>query len=206
MPAILRKLNQASPVLRARLAGLFYLLIFLAAPSGALSATPLKMTINLACDIAVALLLYDLLRPVSRSLSLLAALFRLIFVVVMGVNSLNYIGVTALFQPAHSASAFDLAYGMALVPFGIHCVLIGCLIFRSAYLPRFLGVLMVLAGMAYLIFLSPRLGSRLFLPWIVVPGVLGEGSLTLWLLTMGVSLKRWKQRENLQLAKTGVSE
>ena len=67
---------KASPRVKARITGFLYLMIFLAAPSGAASATPVKITINLACDLAVAFLLYELLRPVSRSLSLLAALFR----------------------------------------------------------------------------------------------------------------------------------
>ena len=193
-----RETRHPAPALKARLAGLLYLLIFVSAPSGAASATPLKMIVNLACDIGVAVLLYQLLRPISRSLSLLAALCRLIFVVLMAVNTLNYFGVTAVFQRAHSASAFDSGYGIALIPFGVHCFLIGVLIFRSAFLPRILGILMVVAGMAYLFFLVPQLGSRLFFPWIVTPAVVGEGSLTLWLLIMGVNAERWKQRDNLK--------
>ena len=184
-----------SPPWKARIAGALYLLIFAAAPSGAASATPLKMTINLVCDVGVALLLYDLLRPVSRSLSLVAAMFRLVLVVVMAINSLNYFGVTAWLQPAHSAAAFDSGYGVALVPFGVHCVLVGYLIFKSTFLPRAVGVLMAVAGIAYLIFLSPHLGGRLFFPWIVIPGVAGEGALTLWLLFMGVNAERWKQQD-----------
>ncbi len=188
-------MRQASPRAKARIAGFLYLMIFLAAPSGAAGATPVKMAINLACDLAVAVLLYDLLRPVSRGLSLLAALFRVIFVIVMAVTSLNYFGLLHLFQITHSPAAFDAGYGIALVPFGMSCVLIGYLIFRSTFLPRLLGVLMAVAGGAYLIFLWPALGSRLFVPWIVVPAVLGEASLTLWLLVMGVNVERWKQQD-----------
>ncbi len=186
-----------SPALEARLAGLLYLLIFLSAPSGAATATPLKMTINLICDAGVALLFYKLLRPINRSLSLLAASLRLIFVAFMAVNTLNYFGVTALFQHVHSPSAFDFGYGVALIPFGLHCLLTGYLIFNSTFLPRVLGVLMMVAGAAYLLFLSPQLGSRLFFPWIAVPAVIGEASLTLWLLFMGVNAGRWKAAENL---------
>jgi Domain of unknown function (DUF4386) len=79
-----------------RLAGLLYLLIFIAAPSGAATATPAKMIVNLACDAGVAFILYDLLKPVNRSLALLALLFRLIFVAVMAVNSLSYFGAVVL--------------------------------------------------------------------------------------------------------------
>ena len=188
---------EASPRVRARIAGLFYLMIFLAAPSGAASATPVKMAINLACDFAVAFLLYDLLKPVSRSLSLLAALFRVIFLIVMSVSSLNYFGLLHFFQKTHSAEAFDTGYGIALVPFGMSCLLIGYLIFRSTFLPRILGVLMAVAASPYLLFLRPSLGSRLFVPWIVVPAVVGEGALTLWLVVMGVNVARWKQQNQV---------
>ena len=187
-----------SPSLRARIAGLVYVLIFVAAPSGAASATPLKMAIDLLADVCVAILLYDLLRPVSKILSLLTALFRLIFVLVMAVVSTNYFGLTSLLQASHSAAAFDAGYGIALVPFGVHCVLVGYLVFRSTFLPRALGVLMAVAGFAYLFFLWPQLGSRLFFPWLVIPAVLGEGALTLWLLIMGVNDERWRQRNELR--------
>jgi len=110
----------ASPRIKARVAGLLYLLIFIAAPSGAATATPAKMTITLACDIGVAIILCNLLKPVSKSLSLLAASFRLIFVAAMAVNSLNYFGLLDLFKSAHSAAAFNTGYGIALVPFGVH--------------------------------------------------------------------------------------
>lgn len=185
----------ASPRLEARIAGLLYLLIFIAAPSGAATATPAKMIVTLACDAGVALILYDLLKPVNKNLSLLAMLFRLIFVAVMTVNSLSYFGAVVLLLSApHSAAAFNTGYCIAMVPFGLHCLLIGYLVFRSIFLPRILGVLMVLAGLGYLTFLWPRLGSHLFFPWIAIPGVFGEGLLTLWLLVIGVDVQRWKQQ------------
>jgi len=190
----MERIAGASPRLKARIAGLLYLLIFVAAPSGAATATPAKMIITLACDTGVALILYELLKPVSRNISLLAALFRLIFVAVMAANSLSYFGAVVLFGSAHSSAAFNTGYGIALVPFGVHCLLIGYLIFKSVFLPRILGVLMALAGLGYLTFLWPSLGSHLFFPYIVIPGIVGEGSLTLWLLVMGVNGHRWEQQ------------
>lgn len=184
----------ASPRRKARIVGLLYLLIFAAAPSGAATATPTKMIITLACDTGVALILYGLFRPVSRSLSLLAALFRLIFVAIMAVNSLNYFGLGDLFKGAHSAAAFNTGYGIALVPFGAHCVVLGYLILKSIFLPRILGILMALAGSGYLTFLWPPLGSHLFFPYILIPGILGEGSLTLWLIVIGVNVQRWNEQ------------
>jgi Domain of unknown function (DUF4386) len=171
-----------------------YLLIFIAAPSDAATATPAKMIMTLACDIGVALILYHLLKPVSGRLSLLAAFFRLIFVAVMAVNSLNYFGHLDIFKGAHSSAAFNTGYGIALVPFGVHCLLIGYLIFKSMFLPRILGVLLALAGLGYLFFVWPPLGSHLFFPYILVPAVLGEGSLTLWLIVIGVKAQRWTEQ------------
>jgi hypothetical protein len=55
---------------------------------------------------------------------------------------------------------------------------------------------MALAGLGYLTFLWPRLGSHLFFPWIVIPGVIGEGLLTLWLLVIGVNVQRWNRQAN----------
>jgi Domain of unknown function (DUF4386) len=191
---ITKRIGGTSPRLKARIAGVLYLFIFIVAPSGAATATPAKMIITLACDTGVALILYDLLKPVSKRLSLLAAYFRLIFVAVMAVNSLNYFGRLALFKGAHSVAAFNTGYGIAMVPFGVHCLLVGYLIFKSIFLPRILGVLMALAGLGYVIFLWPPFGGHLFFPYILVPGVVGEGSLTLWFLIIGVNTLRWKEQ------------
>jgi hypothetical protein len=104
---ITKWIAETSPCLKARIASILYLLIFIVAPSGAATATPAKMISTLACDTGVALILYDLLKPVSKRLSLLAAFFRLIFVAVMAVNSLNYFGPLDLFKSAHSAAEFN---------------------------------------------------------------------------------------------------
>lgn len=184
-----------SPRFKARIAGVLYLLIFITAPSGAETATPVKMLMTLASDTGVAVIFYDLFQPVNRKLSFVASLSRISFVVVMGVNALNYFGATEFLQPSHSSASFNTGYGIALIPFGLHCVLTGYLIVRSTFLPRILGVLMALAGLGYLIFLWPSLGDRLFFPYIAVPGVVGEGSLTLWLLLMGVNNMRWKEQK-----------
>lgn len=186
---MIERISSASPRLKARIAGILYLTIFIAAPSGAHSATLTKMSITLACDIGVALLFYELFKPVNKNLSLIAAVFRLIFVVVLAVNSLNYFGLLGL--GARSAADFNAGYGISLVPFGIHCLMIGYLILRSNFLPKVIGVLMGLAGLGYLTFLWPALGDRLFVPYILVPALLGEGSLTLWLVFMGVNPERW---------------
>lgn len=191
-----KQTGETSAGLFARTAGILYLLIFIAAPSGATTATPAKMAITLACDTGVAFLFYVLFKPVSKRLSFVAAVFRLLFVAVMAVDSLNYFGVLHLFKDARPAATFNTLDGISLVPFGVHCLLIGYLIFKSNFLPRILGVLLALAGLGYLIFLWPPLGLKLFFPYILVPGVVGEGSLTLWLLFIGVNAGRWAEQAN----------
>ena len=84
------------------------------------------------------------------------------------------------------------AYINPLVFFGFYCLLIGYLIFRSTFLPQILGVLMAFAGLGWLTFLSSPLANYLF-PYNMVPGLLGEGSLTLWLLVVGVNEQKWKE-------------
>ena len=80
----------------------------------------------------------------------------------------------------------------SLVFFGPYCLLIGYLIFRSTFLPRILGVLMALAGLGWLIFLSP-LASYLS-TYLKILGFLAEASLMLWLLIRGVNEQRWKEQ------------
>ena len=179
------------PQLRARIAGILYLIIFIAAPSGAKEATAVKMIITLSSDIGVAVLFYGMFKPINSGLSLVAAAFRLLFVAVMAANSLDYLGFLNLFGSAGSADAFNFVYGISLVPFGVHCLATGYLIFRSSFLPRSIGVLYSLAGLGYMTFIWPPLGDSLFVPYIVVLAVLGEGSLTLWLIVMGLNAGRW---------------
>jgi hypothetical protein len=76
-----------------------------------------------------------------------------------------------------------------LPAFGIYCLLISYLILASSDVLRFLGVLMALAGLGWLTFLSPSLANKLS-PYNFAPGVIGEGSLTLWLLIAGVEPRR----------------
>lgn len=191
---------EASPRLTARVAGLLYLLIFIAAPLGASAATPARMITTLTCDTGVALIFYVLFKPVSKSLSALAAIFRLILVAILTIDSLNYFGSLNLFDAGRSAAAFDKLDALSLVPFGVHCLLIGYLIFRSTFLPRSLGALMAVAGLAWLTFVSPSLADHLY-PYNLAFGAVGEGALTLWLLAVGLNEQRWKDHASVSQPK-----
>ena len=80
-----------------------------------------------------------------------------------------------------------------LALFGVYCVLIGYLIFRSTFLPRILGGLMAMGGLGWLTFVSSTLANSLT-PYNLAPGILGEGALTVWLLVKGVNGERWQEQ------------
>ena len=71
-------------------------------------------------------------------------------------------------------------------------MLIGYLAFRSTFMPRIIGVLLILAGLGYLTLLWPQFGQSL-VPYNYAPGLIGEGALTFWLLARGVDTARWQQ-------------
>lgn len=173
------RIAEASPRLIARIAGVLYVIVFVTGIAALVSARGRVVTnlIAAVCYIAVTVLFYTIFKPVSRSLSLLAAVVSLVGCAFGGLSSFNL----APF-PIHP-----------LVFFGFYCLLIGYLIFRSTFLPRILGALMAFAGMGWLTFLSPALAKYLF-PYNLAPGILGEGALTLWLLVMGVNAEQWKEQ------------
>jgi hypothetical protein len=121
------------------------------------------------------LLLYEIFKPVNRSLSLLAAFSGLVG---LSFEALRW-------QP--------WGVNVAIVFSGFYCLLIGYLIFRSTFLPRILGALMAFAGLGWLTFLSPPLANHLS-PYILVLGFVAELALMLWLLVMGVDVQRWKEQ------------
>ena len=79
---------------------------------------------------------------------------------------------------------------IALIFHGLYCLLIGFLVFRSTFLPRILGLLMAMGGMAWLTDLSIPLTNHLA-PYNVIAGFTGEGMLMLWLLVIGLNGERW---------------
>ena len=174
------KLTEASPRFTARIAGLLYLLVFVTGIFSLFVRGRLGFAAGLiagALYIAVTLFFYYIFKPVNRNLSLLAA-----FVSLAGC----IIGPLSLF--VHAAS-----YISPLVFFGFYCLLIGYLIFKSAFLPRILGLLMAFAGLGWLTFLSPPLANYLS-PYNFFPGIIGEGALTVWLVVMSVNEQRWKEQ------------
>lgn len=174
-----------SPSLKARLAGVFYLASVLTAVFAEFFA-PGKLgvaaiVIPVACYALVTLLLYSIFRVVSARVALLAALFSLA-------------GLTLevfQWQPR--------GMNAAVVLHGVFCLLTGWLILKSTFLPRFLGVLMAIAGVIWLIYLAPSVADSIA-PYNTMLGLLGEALPMLWLLVMGVNALRWHERAREYLA------
>jgi hypothetical protein len=176
----IERIAEASPRLKARIAGAFYLLNILTGALALFVSGKLGVAANLiaaACYVVVTLLFYDIFKPVNRNLSLLAALLSLVGCAIGALS------------PFHLA----LPHINNLVFFGFYCLLIGYLISRSTFLPSILGVLMAIGGLGWLTFLSPPLANYLS-PYNLAPGILGEGVLTLWLLVVGVNAQQSKDQ------------
>jgi len=176
------RIAEQSPSFKARIAGACYSITFLAGGAalflGGGSRWSLAANLTAATSyVAVTFLLYFLFKPVNRRLSWLAAFFSL--------AGCGY-GALSLFHLA----PFRIN---SLVFFGVYCLLVGYLIFRSTFLPRILGAGMTLAGLGWLTFLSPALASYLS-PYNLATGILAEGLLTLWLLAFGVDAERWQEQ------------
>ncbi|MGA8576323.1 MAG: DUF4386 domain-containing protein [Candidatus Cybelea sp.] len=166
-----------------------------------------------AAYVVVTLLLYELLKPVSRSLSLLAAFFSLVGIAIGCLAALGHLAPLLLLKDAYmapfgtsQAQAMALlalklharGYWISLVFFGFYELVLGYLIFKSSFFPRALGVLVGLAGAAFLVnsfalFLSPPVGNALNVYMLALDGI-GEISLMLWLLVMGVNEAKWQAR------------
>jgi hypothetical protein len=178
----------------------------------------------LLCALPVLVLLYEILRVADRTQALLAACINLVAIAIQGAALLGHFAPLVLLgggrsldaiEPAqlHSLAYFSLrmqsvGYDTALAFFGLFCVVTGILIYRSSFLPKAIGVLMAIAGACYLFnsfagFLAPGFRASL-LPWILLPCLVGEGSLTFWLLVKGVDLRRWEEsasRDSLHAAR-----
>jgi hypothetical protein len=168
--------------------------------------------IVLICDIIIAWALYIFLKPVNKSISLLGAWFRIVYTAIFAITQLNLLIVLILLSGADYLTVFNtnqlnslvliflngFNYGflIGLVFFGIHLLFISHLIIRSDYIPKILGILLLLSSLGYLIdsFANFLLSNyedykTIFLILVAVPGIVGELSFTLWLLIKGTKVQ-----------------
>jgi len=166
-------------------------------------------------DITLALLFYALLKPVSRELSLLAAFFGLMGTALFAFAELFYLAPAMLLAVGHwKAFSTDQIDDVVLMSlrfyqfaamifsgyYGISWILRAYLMFRSGYLPKFLGVLMSIGGIGFLarnflLILAPAYASPLLL-MLLFPGA---STLMVWLLVKDVDVQQWNARVSAQV-------
>ncbi len=227
----LRSLPRAgSPQMLARFAGVLYLLIAVFAGiahfyvpgellvPGDAAATAQRIAagvplfrlaigseiVILLAEVVLSLVLFVLFKPVNATLSLVAAVFRLVMTTIHGFNLVNYYLVLAVLDGT-TLAAFDPAQRHALVQFfldahsfgftlGIvflvpHVFLLAYLILRSQFLPVLFGILFLIAGCGYmfdtaaLLFVASYRETPAF---IALPIAIAEIAFPLWLLVRGV--------------------
>lgn len=228
------RITETSPLVYARIAGLLYLVIIvfgvysevfirsslIVAGDATATATNILASkglfrigfaadsIMLLSDVAIAVLFYVLLKPVSNTLALIAAAFRLIQAAILGFNLLNYYAALLLLSGAGYSTAFETeqhhalamlfldmhshGYDLGLLFFAISNFILGYLVIKSEYFPGILGYGLISAATVYLSgsfvhFLFPDYVS-LFTPIYIVP-LIAELSFCLWLLIKGVKAK-----------------
>jgi hypothetical protein len=168
--------------------------------------------IVLLSEIVLLVVLYVILKPVNKTLSLLAAVSRLAMTTIHGLNLINYFFVLLLLGGGYStvfaadqlqalvtlfldAHSYGFTIGIAFLT--IHVFILGYLIFKSGYFPKVLGILFIAAGIGYLVdsfalLLSPS--------YTTTPGTIAtviaisEIAFPLWLLVKGVNKDGWEKR------------
>jgi hypothetical protein len=167
--------------------------------------------IPLLLNMLLAVIFFDLFKVVNKSVSALVVLFIVVGTAVQASALLYHLAPLVLLggdsswwggaltpESLQAWVLFSLklhtnGYNIALAFFGCYGLSLGYLIWHSTFMPRILGVLMAIAGSCYLVnsllsFLAPSLSSIILL----LPVLLGEGGLTLWLLAVGVNAQKWK--------------
>ena len=163
-------------------------------------------------EIALTVLLYILLKPVNKTLSLVAAFSRLAMTVIQGINLLNHFFVLLLLSGAGYLKVFAPDQTHALVMlflnaheavvliwglfFSLHLFVFGYLVYKSGYLPKILGILLIVVAFCYLI---QDFGNMLFPQYKALFTSIGslaflEIAFPLWLLIKGVNIEQWQKR------------
>ena len=172
------------------------------------------------CDVALALILYVLLKPVNRQLSLFAAFLGLVGTTLFAAAELFFFAPTLILGDPAWLRAFSsdqlnslvllslrfYAFGAAIssLYYGAGWLVRGHLMFRAGYLPKFLGVLMGIGGLGFVIqafarVLLPHFPSAILLILLFPGGLL----LTAWLLIKGVDLPKWNEKVSEARASAG---
>lgn len=227
-----------SPQSYARTAGILYLVITVAAivahfyvPDALIVAQDSAATVSniranpslfrlaiggemvvLLSEIVLSVLLYFLLKPVNKTVSLIGAVSRLIMTAIHGLNLINYYFVLMLINGSYAETlgaaqvnalaglfldAHSMGFTIGIAFLTIHVFALGYLILRSGYFPRVLGVLFLLAGVGYTIdsFAQMLVPAYQTTPALVATVIaVSEIAFPVWLLVKGVNLDGWQKR------------
>jgi hypothetical protein len=166
----------------------------------------------LLINVPMAAIFYRLFKPASETAALIIAFAILVGSGIEGSTLLNHYAPLVLLGESQylqgmaleerqvlalaAVRTFSIGYGVALTFYALYDIAAGCAILKSRIIPRVIGVLMVAAGLCYLtnsfaLFVAPSLAIRLY-PFILLPCFIGELSLALWLLVVGVHAERWR--------------
>ncbi len=161
------------------------------------------------CDITLAVVFYQLLKPVNKTLALLAASLRLIQTAIIGMNLLNHLSAVLILDNPIYIEAMGATevysrvmlylemhkYGYLIsgVFFAFNCLVTGYLFIKSPYFPKILGGMLIAAGIGYLVncaayFIAPQL-IELSEILLLLTAVTAELTVCIWLLVKGVKKK-----------------
>lgn len=173
--------------------------------------------IVLLTNLPLAIIFYDLFKVVNKRLSLLMLSFLIVGTAVEGAFILNQFAPLVFLGGVNSVSGLTtaqlqtqvyvplqlqaLGYNIDQVFYVGYLLLAGYLIIRSTFLSRIVGALLAIGGLCYLTysfadFLAPTFAAHL-VPYIQLPSGVGELSLCLWLLVMGVNVQRWMEKASV---------
>ncbi|ALS98085.1 DUF4386 domain-containing protein [Lacimicrobium alkaliphilum] len=165
-----------------------------------------------ALDIPVMVILYFLLKPVNKLLALVSVAFNMAQTAVLIANKLVLLVPLIMMSDPQYMSAFesdqissqvmllvnihDYGFALGLVFFGFACVGYGLLLYCADYFPRFIGALMIVAGLSYLtnsltLLIAPSLSGVVF-P-ILILSLIAELTFALWLIFKGVDAREWQR-------------
>ena len=164
----------------------------------------------LTSGMVIAVLFYRLLKPLSPTLALLDFMLAIVSNVVSIVALILLFAPLILLKGAYGAALepaqlqelalfsirlYELGYAINLMLFGLECLVAGYLIYKSTFLPRILGVLLGVGGLCYMVnsfvdFMPDNFANFLF-PYILLPSLLAETLLALWLTVFGLNSAKW---------------
>ncbi len=167
-----------------------------------------------ACDLALTAIFYVLLLPVSRTLAVVTLCFGLFGTCTFAVGEIFYYAAGLPWMDAHFAASlgpaasstftylclnlFGQVFAVFTAFYGLDAMLRGYLMFRSGYIPRWIGALLMLAGTGFVlsnafVLFAPRFNSMM----LVMPMMAAMLSLAAWLLWKGVRLTEWDGANSL---------